>query len=108
MRRACSSKLPWEKLTRTRSTPAAIRSAIAGAGSVAGPSVATILVRLAIGLPFRGAPLERGDGGQGLAFHELEEGATARRNIGDLALDTVFLDRCEGVAAARDRERRAL
>jgi hypothetical protein len=51
IRRAWSSKLPCEKFTRTRSTPAAMRSASAAGGSVAGPSVATILVRLAICAP---------------------------------------------------------
>ena len=45
MRRACAERPPCEKLTRTRSTPDATRSVIARSLSVAGPSVATILVR---------------------------------------------------------------
>ena len=40
----CSSGLPWEKLRRTTSTPALISESSASSDSVAGPSVATILV----------------------------------------------------------------
>ena len=42
---ACSSRLPWEKLSRKTSAPARISSAIVSTERVAGPIVATILVR---------------------------------------------------------------
>ena len=42
--RAWSSALPWEKLMRTRSVPARISEVRTLSSSVAGPSVATILV----------------------------------------------------------------
>src|SRR3569623_1976527 len=43
-RRRCSSGSPWEKLMRTTSTPAWMMPSNALGSSVAGPSVATILV----------------------------------------------------------------
>lgn len=46
IRSACDSAEPWEKLTRTTSTPASMRLTSVSTSSVAGPSVATILVRL--------------------------------------------------------------
>src|SRR5690606_25550665 len=51
--------------------------------------------------------LERGDGGQAFAFEELEEGAAAGRDIGDIVGDAELLDGGERIAAARDRERAA-
>ena len=43
---ACVSCVPCEKLRRNRSTPAATRSRMPASLAVAGPTVATILVRL--------------------------------------------------------------
>ena len=50
------------------------------------------------------ASLEDVDGGQLLAFDELEESAAAGGNVGNAVLDAVFLDGGERIAAARQRE----
>jgi hypothetical protein len=43
---ACSSKVPWERLSRATFIPAMINFSIIAVELVAGPSVHTILVRL--------------------------------------------------------------
>src|SRR5689334_729264 len=53
-------------------------------------------------------PDQRRDAGQGLAFHPFEEGAAGGRNVGELVLDARGGQRRHGVAAARDRQQRAL
>ena len=111
MRRACSSKLPCEKLTRTRSTPAAIRSASAGPVSVAGPSVATIFVRLGMlhALAARRAR-SRARPPPAASCPPRTRGRRRRRwkYRRCRVLDAVLLDGGERVAAARDRERGAV
>src|SRR6185503_17574804 len=53
-------------------------------------------------------PDQRRDAGQGLAFHPFEEGAARGRDVGELVLDARGGQRCDRVAAARDRQQRAL
>src|SRR5579863_3569000 len=109
-RRMRSSTVPCEALSRTTSSPARIMSVSTPSSSVAGPSVATILVRLSMALPASsgGGPLfENGDRRQRLAFHELEERAAAGRHVGNPVLHAVFLDGGERIAAAGERERLA-
>src|SRR6188508_694521 len=45
---------------------------------------------------------QRGDAGQGLAFHPFEEGAAGGRDVGELVLDARCCECGDGVAAARD------
>src|SRR5579859_132501 len=110
-RRRRSSTVPCEALRRTTSSPARIISVRTSRSSVAGPKVATILVRLSMSvrasLQVRGAPLEHRDGGQRLAFHELEKRPAPRRHIGNPILDSVLLDGRQRIAAAGERERLA-
>src|SRR5215472_7290378 len=106
-RRRRSSTVPCEALRRTTSSPARIMSVSTSRSSVAGPSVATILVRLSMAAsrPSGRRPLlEHGDRRQRLAFHELEEGSAAGRDVGDAVLDPVLFYGGEGVAAAGERE----
>src|SRR5258706_8411306 len=101
-RRRCESRVPWEKLMRATSSPASIMPAITAGSSVAGPSVATILVRRAVSMADRsysGARLQHGDRRQRLAFHEFQECAPARGNVGDAVFDAVFLDARQRIAA---------
>src|SRR5579863_9427853 len=105
-----SSTVPCEALTRTTSTPARIMSVSTSRLSVAGPAVATILVRRScrsFGRSAMGALLEHGNGRQGLALDEFQEGAAASGDIGNAVLDAVLFDGREGVAAAGKRERLA-
>src|SRR5579862_8112548 len=108
-RRRRSSTVPCEALRRTTSTPARIICVSTSGSSVAGPRVATIFVRLSTGAArsTTGALLEHGDRGQGLAFDELEERATAGGDVRNAVLDAVLLDGGQGIAAAGQRERLA-
>src|ERR1700733_5825859 len=73
--------------------------------SVAGPKVATILVRL--GLSSCGALLENLNRGKLLAFDEFQESAAAGGYVRNAVFDAVFLDGRQGIAAARQRKRLA-
>src|SRR5690606_31679029 len=109
MRRRCSSLPPCEKFTRATSRPARTMASSVAGSSVAGPRVATILVRrrkasaLVTALPF-GAFFQRRYRRQALAFHELEEGAAAGRNVGNTFAHRVLLAGGERVAATGQRE----
>src|SRR4051812_16347621 len=116
-RRRRSSTIPCEAFRRTTSRPARIISVNTFRSSVDGPTVATIFVRLNM-YPWRirdGIPRSRpfdpllsssffqhGDRGQRLTLDELEEGATAGRNIGNTVFDVVLLDRRQRVTATRE------
>ncbi len=89
-------------------------SASTAGSSVAGPRVATILVRRA-GSSFRVCRIDSSRRRDlpalprpaALAFDELEECAAAGGDVGDSVLDAVFLDRGQRVAATGQRERLA-
>src|ERR1700757_1554475 len=108
-RRRRSATEPCEALRRTTSSPACIICVSTSRSSVAGPSVATILARLSASpaLSATGTLLQHRNGGQRLAFHELEERAPTGGNVGDPGLGAVLLDGGEGVPAPRQRERLA-
>src|SRR5246127_3702389 len=107
-RRLRSSTVPCEALSRTTSSPTRIISVSTPRSSVAGPSVATILVRLSMAPPLspgaRGPLLEHSDRRQRLALHELEEGAAAGRDVGDAVLNPVLFYSRERIAAAGERK----
>src|SRR5271163_3031658 len=105
---------------RATSSPAAIMSVMTPGASVAGPSVATILVLRAVSIKphfsLRATPKARPAGAmhrsagrprlqhrnrwQRLAFHKFEERAGARGNIRDPVRDAVFFDRRQRITAA--------
>src|SRR5215472_14079344 len=105
-RRRRSSTVPCEALRRTTSSPARSISTRVSSLSVAGPAVATILVRRSCGWPgsATGALLEHGHCRQRLALDELEECAATGGDVGNAVLDAVLLDSGERVAAAGERE----
>ena len=106
----CDSRVPCEKLTRATSSPASTMPAMTLRDlSVAGPSVATILVLRSVSIDhwlWRAASQHR-HGRQSLAFDEFEERAAAGGDVGDAVLDAVLLDRRQGIAAAGERKRLA-
>src|SRR6266404_9026850 len=94
------------RLRSTTSRPACIISVSTSSESVAGPTVATILVRLnnGAGRSATCALHEYGDRRQGLALHELQECTATGRDVGDAVLDPVLLDGGQRVAAAGERK----
>src|SRR5437660_3985904 len=114
-----SSTVPCEALRRTTSSPARIISVSTPRSSVAGPTVATIFVRRSIVfLPAARVPqrlrvmhisstralFQHRDGGQRLAFDELEKRSATGRDVRDAFLDAVLLDGRQRVAAAGEGE----